>query len=406
MAGIGSVWTMARLSSRLLGLGAAIFTTGLVALSFNQIAYSQELSKYAFAPFLTLLALLCIAWPGEEFRWKWAGMTALVWFVSPVVLYCMLFPLTSISVVWIILWLRQPNRSREELLKWLAIQAAGAASGIPIYFTFLRYQIAQGVQRDYLTHAYWDRSGLGSLLALLVHGAWETVSFSYSFCPLMFLMVLAGAMCAARDRHGRILLSVFIGTAGLTFIGALLRAYPFDGERHTMYLTVFIYLFAGFAFARILSSRLALMRMLAIALSAIFCLVGARSTLMYIRFTGDENIKGAGAYLFAHVQPNDGIAIQTLAEPQVFVHLPSLIKYAPDPNANPMDSVFHEDDVAWTKYLTQNLMTHSRLWIIFSHSRESSQKAALDLVSRTDTLGLMFEDKGTYLYLAQKKPGA
>jgi hypothetical protein len=150
---------------------------------------------------------------------------------------------------------------------------------------------------------------------------------------------------------------------------------------------------------------MALMRVVAIGLSAIFCLVGARATLMYIRSTGDENIKGAGAYLFAHVQPNDGIAIHTLAEPQVFVHLPSLIKYAPDPSANPMDSVFHEDEVAWTKYLSQDLTAHPRLWIIFCNSRESSQKAALDLVGRTHTLSLMFEDKGAYLYLAQKKPG-
>ncbi|MDB5303525.1 MAG: hypothetical protein JWM97_1074 [Phycisphaerales bacterium] len=321
------------LARRLLPGPAALFAFGLFALSRKLVEYSAELKQYGcdatVSALLMLIALGRPDWPPL----KRLALTALfasvaVWFSHPV------------SVVFggvgLVLTLSCWKRSRREALLAIACVAMFIASFAVLFFVSIRRQHTNFLY-DFWQTAFPDWHHPAGVPAWLGRQAFEFLQTPYRWAATVFMLLLGAAVIwASRRREGERWMACGAPIA-MAVVAALLRQYPFDGGRLTLFLMPPLFLLVGAGAALLWEVLPGNLRLFWWALP--LALFGSAISWGGSRFVHPDyrsHIRPAVDYVKAHRRPGEALALTGTSpgdHPQMAFngrHLEALC-YWPDP---------------------------------------------------------------------------
>ncbi len=258
-AGILSVLLFAWLSRRTLGRHAALFATGVFAISYFPVRYSAEIKPYAF----DLLVSLCLLTAAAEVqrdarsRWRWALLSLIavigVWcsypaiFVaggialvlaseslrgrmscSAVAIYALTLGLSFVTMWWL------TARRQFQAASWLA--------EIPMWQAAF-----PSITQPWRLPLWLITTHTGEMFAYPAGGK----NFAST---IPFLLAVVGAIVLWRRGH-RTWLAILLAPLALTFIAACLHRYPYGfSARTSLYLAPVFCLLIGNGLASLLAT--------------------------------------------------------------------------------------------------------------------------------------------------------
>ncbi|RZM09024.1 MAG: hypothetical protein EOO88_49390, partial [Pedobacter sp.] len=167
IAGILAIPSIYFLSRQFLPKSSSYFCSLLLAISQQQIAYSQQVREYSVAFTLaTLTIALFYKYLRDPIWQNWSLMTIL-FVVGVFTQYGLALLILSLSLVWLYSLVVDKEKSAEQrkriVVWWLGSQICVLVAAIAVYFVSLRYQMKSGgfgasSNFNYLSSGYWDGS--------------------------------------------------------------------------------------------------------------------------------------------------------------------------------------------------------------------------------------------------------
>lgn len=389
---------------------ACIFAAAMLACSSSQIRYAQEVREYALAVLAaTILIYLFLRWEaaGTRTRQPWLLYVAL--FLAPLVQYGLVLFSGAIlaSIAIRLLWVRETRFRASHLA--VATASLGVGSLASLLLT-LRYQFHAAGVPWYLTADYLD-SKRASLLRFLGQNSADLLRF---FIPgrllYVFVALSIATLCIAEIRRRTIhpaLLLTFLSLF-ITFGASMARVYPYGGVRQCLFLAPGVALIAGLAFADLVQ-RIKVPRQREAATAAVLGIIVV--SLLISLYRG--NLKKQWPYgeyedIQSVLSPlNRGLAPQD----QVWVNhdaVPAVQFYRRTEDGRFWYGTFHANPEQYIPELRAFVTPRTqRIWLIFSHLQQPSDRAEEQLIVRSLRPGwdvhCVAAPRNSELYMANRR---
>ncbi|MBC7815009.1 MAG: glycosyltransferase family 39 protein [Burkholderiales bacterium] len=404
IAGILAVPSMYLLARRFTSRDAAYFAALLVAVSLNQVYYSQQLREYSLAFLLSIWIVLLFHEFLRQANWKNAAKLSAVIVLGIASQYGIALLLLSLNLIVAGLWLRPAlddgaaRINRPLLLRWIVIQIVGLAVSLLMYVLLLRNQLLPGGVGGggYLADAYWDGT-IRSLLWLIFFQTYQILDFPFVFSSLFLLLFGVGLFSVWRIRPNRVALWLLLLPLLLTFIAALFRLYPYHGHRHTIFLTPMLYVAAALGFEML--TRMKFASALRPAFSAL--MLGAMfvpalfHTGLYVISEGYENIRPLVDILRRDFDAEGGDRLY------VGCAVDEALKYYyPDYQTEWINRIRErEGNLALIEQIAAD---SGRIWLIFAHCGNNDPQVSIERLSMLRPVQLVAQAQGAWLYRADE----
>jgi uncharacterized membrane protein len=392
LAAIPAIYFLARL---MLPRHGAYFSALLVTFASSQVRYSQELREYSLAFLFAVLMLAVFYKYIHEYNWGNLVLLALFWSLGMLVQYGLALLVLSLNIVLLFEWIFSKKREVDSAVKWVVLQFTLLLVIVLVYQTSLNEQMNFGIGAapfsHYLQDGYWDGT-FHSLVNLSTKNTLDVIHFAYPMVYIILFTCLLGVFTRLNKRHGITLAMLFLPLL-IAFLAAVLRVYPYLGERQLIYLVPMILIFAGAGFDYIWdidSKKL-------VALCLVFTVVigGLFATSEYLQQPGGENIKPIINTLSKKIKKGDRIYIYYGA-------YPAFTYYYREHRENWILGVGSRDQNAhYFKQLDEELSEPGRIWLVFSHCWHDECQLIPTYVSEKRELELREKAQGALLYLAK-----
>lgn len=395
LSGIAAVPAMYGLARQFMERVPAYFTTALVAVTITMVNFSQQLREYS----LTVLWTILLLWAFYQFlrfpTWRNWGYVTIMIVVSLFTQYGMALMIVALNLVWAIEWLLSPQRQWKNVLKWGLAQGIGLLAAVAVYVLGLQGQLSNVLGSGYLQEGYWDGTR-GGLFNLTVWGTWKLLTLTYAMPGQSMLLLLAllvlGLWGVWRSEHRRHLLLLIITPIIVVFALALVRLYPYDGNRQIIFLTPMLYILAGYGFAWV-TTRFP-QWWIAGSLATLFLGLGFVLTWGFIGSEGSEHLRPLVDTLKREVQPGDRIYVYSGAAP-------AFSYYYREPQSTWIESRGNRaTPSSYNSQLDMLTAQPGRLWLVFSHCVADECIYIADYAGQKRTTELKGETTGATLYLA------
>lgn len=394
VAALAVLYVLARDHSGPLG---ALFAVFVAAVSPSQVFYSQFLREYSLAFLCATLLLLAFTRFQRHATWPtWMALTVLG-VLSLFVQYGLALLVLALNLVFVI-ELRHADQRARRIVLWALAQAAVLAAAWVVYDQTLRHQLRPGgFGASYLGQGYWDGT-LPSLLRLTVGNTFELFAFAHPAVPILQILVVLGIVRFWRTPQGRQAILLLVTPLAVTLGAACLRLYPYLGARHSMMLTVMLYVCAasGFVLLRSLDWKSA-GTTIVIAWLAAEGLYGTYRTLMS---TEPQHMRPVIALLAERVRPGDRIYLYHFAVTPFRYYYPAGRSEWIGGVQSPADPAAHDRQIA------DVLARPGRVWMLFSLCQASECDVIRRAAAALRPIKRVGGDTGTQLYLAEPASAA
>ncbi len=356
---------------------AALFSAAILALSASQIRYAQEVREYSLAVlFATILIFSLLKWEADGSRRGHPALLYAALFLAPLIQYgLVLFAFAILSTI--VLRLLLTRGTCFSLSRAVIASAFLAAGGLLSFFLTLRYQFHAGKTQWYLSGNYLDPKTMsflhflsknsGGLLSFLIPGRVIDLCFvvgAVIFCVLQ-----------ARSRKFDTITLLIFASISITICASVAKVYPYGGVRQCLFLAPVFVLFAGVAFADLLERIKGSLRPVAIAgLMALILLSLFRGMLKERPYGEIEDTQSVLKELAKSMAAND----------QVWVNHDAVAAfqfYLQKKDQRFIYGKFHADANEYNPELLGSIDPHSdRLWLVFSHLEQPSDRAEEQLI--------------------------
>ena len=394
-AGIAVIPAVYALARRYMAAPWALFGALLVALSPEQVAFSQQVREYSLTVLLSVLLLLATQAFLDRPGTRQTLALGIVTTVALLTQYGLALLLAALGLVSLIV-LARSRPPREVWLRWAGVQAVGLATVAAVIAPGLRRQLEIGmggvlIRASYLEGGYWDRS-LASLPHLVVTRSALLSDLAFPG-PLFGFLWLVGIAAAARGGRSRMALSLFIVPVAVTLAAALVHVYPYTGYRQVLFLTPMFYVMAATGAAALGSLTFPWQR------AAIGGLILAAQALVALRTyywaDGPEALRPLVAELLERRQPADDIYVTYRSSPAFTYYLRQ--------NPLPHHSGVHlgGDPAPGMAQLDSLLASPTRIWLVFSDSMADRRQLLLSRVRVPRRIQLVREFGPSSLHLVE-----
>ena len=393
LAGIAAIPMIYLLSRNFISHRFAFFSAVLVALSPNQIMYSQQVVAYSLT-FLFAEINLCLflRFLGRV-TWQNALFLGLIIFISIFLHYGLAVLVLSINILFVmrVINMEQPAKA---IALWSVAQAMGLIAAFAVYHYSFKYQFTPGgFGADYLHPGYWDGT-FHNLVSIAMFNTKDIFGFAFPMSYLMIILVILGVIWVTQVeipiRSGSIMLLVM--PFWVTFILAVVRLYPYVGARQTVYLSPMIYVFAAIGVSFLFSQRH--MRSVGIVCIAVLMFQGGQNAIEYLRSEGTGNMRPVVRTLESLLRKDDLIYVYYGAQPAFEYYF----RGHDHPFVRGVES--RQAPEKYLQQLSEVLAQGRRVWIVISHSRYSEGDMIIRYVAGLREGGLVCREKGVYLFLA------
>lgn len=407
---IPAVWLLAREFTTLRG---ALAAAALVTIARSQLQYAQQVREYSLAFLVaTLILLLAVRW----WRAPTTGrLVALAGVVSLGVLLQYGLALLAAALDLVALGAIVQRRRRGEpapLRPWLAAHLPVLAAVALVYVTALHEQLGGGgfAADGYLRDGYFHGT-VGSLAQLLVTNTHALLDFAFPLPMVVFALAATGALVAWRDPRARPAVPLLVVPIAVTVGAALLRLYPYLGDRQCIFLLPMLYVAMGIAFSHLLAVG---GRVVAAPLALAVALTGAREAGAYLRAPSWEPMRPMVVRLDGLRAPGDGIYAYYGAVPSYRYYrardeLDGVVWGVPSPDFIRMipKPVPDGQERRWLAQLDSAASAHEVLWLLFTHPLGAERERLLERVARTHAVELVEQpNERAWLYRAERRDGA
>ncbi len=374
---------------RFLTSGAALFSTGLVAIAPSQIVYAQQVREYSLTYLLSLGMLLTAFNYRKEPSWRNLIGLMCVWVVAIWTQYGLAVMALGLNIAFGFFWLR--NRNRQDMYRWMLGQIPVVASVLMVYVLALRYQFVPGGSGiQYLAVGYWDPT-TQSLWNFIGNQSVDLLKFTFPD-PILFPMLLSiGFVSAWFTPQKRGLFVWIFSGMGVAILLGVLRMYPYLGSRHDLYLAPLLFLLGGLGFEYLLQVD---HKLIIAGILMVFLVVsGIQANIIYFQSPGMENTRPILSQLKANLQPEDRIYVYYSAEGAFRYYLRD------QSNATFIGKAFRGTPEKYLSEINPLIQVPGRIWLVFSHCFKNECNLIRDHVNLTRPVELVAENPDVWLYL-------
>lgn len=373
---------------------AGLLAAFLVAVAPHQIRYSQQVREYALA--FLLANLLPVAWIALQRRPSLrtgVGVGALV-AAAVFTQYGLALLVLGLNIAFVAS-LRGTAAPRKAVVWSGVANAIGAAAVAAVYVLALREQFVVGgrgaaTAGDYLTSGYWDGTAW-SAGRLLIKNTYDLVLFALpSDATVLACGLGLVALASARAWKSLFWLAAPVAVA----VGAaLLRAYPYLGERQALFLTPVVYVCAalGIQWSWRLTRHIALPGLLALML------IGRSLSHagQYLQHPGQEHLKPIVEFLLSHANSGDGVYVYHASHP-------AFRYYTRHAALEWTAGLFRPGDLdGYRPQIEALVATRRPVWLVFSHTDPTEMAAILDAASEGGPTALVRQEPGAWLFVTR-----
>ena len=244
ISGVVAIPAFYLLARRFVLREAALAGALLLALSPTQISQSQQLREYSFTVLLAILIMYFFVLYMEKARIHDLLFFMIFSILGIFLQIGLLLVLAAMGLSALLLLRSKEEQLQRRILIGLAIYS------IPILLSGLwlwRFAYSQylGFAADsYLTLGYWDQN-LSSLFRFLWNNTWFTVNYAFNSGAALFavfLLIWGTVVLLKKKFENQFVLSLIFFPMVISILGGLSRVYPYVGSRHTIFLSVSLYI--------------------------------------------------------------------------------------------------------------------------------------------------------------------
>jgi uncharacterized membrane protein len=364
---------------------AALFSAAILAMSASQIRYAQEVREYSLSVLFAACLIFCFL------RWEVTGSRSR----NPALLYAALFlaPLVQYGLVFLAFGilsaiLLRVLLTRETCFRFFHIVIGSsflALGGLLSLRLTLRYQFHPGGVW-YLAAQYYDPK-TKSLLHFLATNSKELLTFFIPGQVVALCFALAAIVfCVSHfitRKYEPITLLLFTSVP-IVICASVARVYPYGGVRQCLFLAPVLTLFAGVIFADLLRRlRGSLQSVATVAFLVLIILSGYRGMLRQWPYGEYEDTLSILKELSRSTAPADQVWVNHDA-------VPAIDFYVQGKDRRFIYGKFHNDPREYVPELLGSIDPNGdRLWLVFSHLQQTSDRSEEELI--VNTLRLAWE---------------
>lgn len=393
LAGAAAVPAMYVLARRFTTPAGAVFAAVLVALSPQQVVYSQQVRVYSLAVLLAIFLL----WATSRFldrpdgRGTAALACALV--VGLVTHYGLALLAAAIGLVTVAT-LAQRRAPSSVWIRWMSAQFVGLLTVAVVDLSTLRNQVAAGAggltgQYTYLAEGFANGS-LRSMIHLALLQTPRILELAYPSALVVFLVAL-GLTLGGTAGTARRAIYLLVVPLAITFAAAVMHVYPYMGSRQDLFLTPMIYVVASVGFVALGAARNG--RRVALVASLLLIGYGLREDFWHYQSAGPEPIRPIVDELEKRIQQGDRIYVY---DSRAFDYYTRNRHYDRVLGVSPQ-----EDSARAYSQFDHSVRDAGPVWLVFSHIRDEDLAALLQRVPEERRLQVVAKREGAALYLIQ-----
>jgi uncharacterized membrane protein len=385
---------------------AVLFAAAILAISASQIRYAQEVREYSFSALWAACMIYCfLRWEAAGSRDRHPVALYAVFFFAPLIQYGLVLLACGVLVT-MVLRLLLTRDTPFKAMDAVAGAASLAAGAVLSFFLTLRDQYRPGGRGHwYLAAEYFDGRTM-SLFHFLSTNSIFLLRFLIPGHLFDVLVVLAAvAFCIGqvirRQYHSATLL-VFTSLL-MTIAAAIANVYPYGGVRQCLFLAPVVALFAGVAFADLAQRLNASVRPLAtVALLAVIVASLYQETIREWPYGEYEDTKSVLRTLQAELGPNDEVWVNHDAAEAIEFYMQGR------DHRFVYGKYIGEQPQGYGSELLGSIDAHrKRVWLIFSHLQQASDRAQEEFVVGSLRSGWdvhrVIAPKNAELYVANRR---
>ena len=304
LAGIVAIPVMYYLARNFVTHPFALFAALLVALSPNQIMYSQQVVAYSLTFLLAQVMLCMFLLFLRRATWRNSLLLGFVIFFSIWTHYGLAILCLAINIVFFIKIFRL-DRPRRVLGLWLVAQTLGLLAVYGVYHLSLKHQFTPGgFGTDYLHSGYWDGS-FQNLLSIAIFNTRDIFAFAFPLGYLLIIFAICGVIWLAKSKNpikATALMALLVPFA-VTFLFAMARLYPYVSTRQTIFLLPMLYVFVAIGLAYLFNLKY--IRHVTLILIAIVLFQGVKETVKYLKSGDIEDMRAIVSQLTSEMSKDD-----------------------------------------------------------------------------------------------------
>lgn len=412
LAGILSIPATFLLAREFTSARGALVAAALVTVARSQLHYAQQLREYSLAYLVATLMILAVVRAVRAPDGRRLAFVSAAFTVGILLQYGLALLAFALNVVVLVLWTRRhAETARPRWTSWALAQLPPALAAGAVYALSLREQMAAGgfAADGYLRDAYFHGTP-GSLVQVVVVNSHALLEFAYPLAMLVFALLTTGMLVARRDPRARPAIALALVPIGVTIAAAMLRLYPYIGDRQCIHLLPMLYVTVGIALDHVARNGGAVV---ALPLTLALALTGLREAGSYLRESSWEPMTPMVAHLDSARAPGDGVYAYYGAVPSfryyerddtnhvtLGIQSPDFIRLLPK-------AVPPGHEARWFAQLDSAAAAHPVLWLVFTHPLRDERERMLERVRRTHAVTLEVQPSArSWLYRAERTTAA
>jgi uncharacterized membrane protein len=392
LGGIASIPAMYFLSRQFIDRYPAYLTALIVAIAPTQIEFSQQVREYSLTFFISIVILtLFFMQVHNPSRKNWVLMT-LSMVIGVFLQYGLALMIIALNLVCAIMILSNKHNRKSLLIRWSLAQFIVLSAVIVLYYVSLNKQFRVGLgataTSSFLSGDYWNGS-FRSLFGFVVSNTHNIFDFTFPGYVFLFLGLIGFIFVMLKKNV--IAIMMFASPIILTFILSLTKLYPYNGDRHDMFLTPMIYVLVGFGISYLLN--LEHLRWFVLPLLLWIIYIGFKSDFDYLKYPGVENIRPVITALSRDFETGDKIYVYYSAKPAFTYY------YRDNIESQIYGISSRRDPNKYYQEIDKLLLSYNRIWLVFSHCYANECELIPKHVSEKHRVDLIASDNGTWLYI-------
>jgi len=392
LGGVASIPAIYLLSRQFIDRFPSYLTALIVAIAPTQVEYSQQVREYSLTFLISIIILTLFFMQVHSPSLKnWVLMT-LSMVIGIFLQYGLALMIIALNLVCAIMILSIKHNRKSLLIRWSLAQFIVLSSVVVLYYVSLNKQFRVGLgatsTSSFLSGDYWNGS-FRSLFSFAVSNTRNIFDFAFPGYVFLFLGLVGFIFILLKKNNIAIMMFAF--PIILTFILSLPKLYPYNGDRHDIFLTPMIYVLAGFGIRYLLN--LDHLRWVVLPLLLFITYFGFKSNFDYLKYPGVENIRPVVTALSKNFETGDKIYVYYSAKPAFTYYYRDNIEsqiYGISSRGDP-NKYYQEID--------KLLLTYNRIWLVFSHCYSNECELIPKYVSEKHRVDLIASDNGTWLYI-------
>jgi hypothetical protein len=353
---------------------AVLFAAAILAISASQIRYAQEVREYSLSALWGACMIYCfLRWESAGSRDRQPVLLYAALFIAPLIQYGLVLLACGVLVT-MALRLLMTRDTPFKAIHAIAGYACLAAGAVLSFFLTLRDQYRPGGRGHwYLASEYFDAKTM-NLLHFLSTNSINLLRFlipGHLFDVLVVLAAVAFCIVQVIRRQYHSITLLLFSSLLITMAASIANVYPYGGVRQCLFLGPAVALFVGVAFADLTQRLNVSVRPFAtVALLAIIAVCLCRETIREWPYGEYEDTKSILRTLQTEIGPNDEVWVNHDAAEAIEFYMQG------------RDQRFvygkyrGEEPQGYAPELLGSIDSHrKRVWLIFSHLQQSSDRA-------------------------------